>query len=255
MTFTINAACGSFIGMGRSNNEDNFFFNKKHLQIPNKGMKNPIKCSIVTDDPVVFAVFDGMGGERKGEEAACLSAEIFSSEYKKLEELAVSGKAFMYECCEKANAAVNRLRRDMQLSAIGSTVAAVYLSQDEIVACNIGDSKIFRIRNKQMIQISEDHTDEKIMSAIGIKKKPVLLQYIGIPDTEMAIEPYVSKGVLESGDIYVLCSDGITDVIEAADMYKIIGDLSADEAAKQLLSEVERRNGADNATAIVIKIA
>ena len=106
-----------------------------------------------------------------------------------------------------------------------------------------------------MIQISEDHTDEKIMSAIGIKKKPVLLQYIGIPDTEMAIEPYVSKGVLESGDIYVLCSDGITDVIEAADMYKIIGDLSADEAAKQLLSEVERRNGADNATAIVIKIA
>ena len=81
MVFTINASCGSFVGNGRNNNEDNFYFNKKHLPVPNKGLKNPIKCKCTTDDPIVFAVFDGMGGESKGEEASCLSSEIFSEEF------------------------------------------------------------------------------------------------------------------------------------------------------------------------------
>lgn len=255
MAFTVNAACGSFVGSGRGNNEDNFYFDKKRLPVPNKGMKNPLIYRDTTDDPVAFAVFDGMGGESKGEDAARISCEIFSAEYKKLEELAVSGKEFMYGCCEKANAAVNQFRRDMQLSATGSTVAAIYFSQDEVVACNMGDSKIFRIRGKKMLQISEDHTDEKIMSAMGIKKKPVLLQYIGIPDTEMAIEPYISKGELESEDVYVLCSDGVTDAVDVSTMYGIICNFGADEAVKQILAEVSRRNGTDNATIIVIKIA
>ncbi len=255
MAFTVNAACGSFIGMGRSNNEDNFYFNKKHLPVPNKGMKNPLKYKTTTEDPVVFAVFDGMGGECKGEDAARISSEVFGCEYKKLEELAISGKEFMYGCCEKANTAINQFRKDFQLSATGSTVAAIYFSQDEVIACNMGDSKIFRIRDKKMLQISEDHTDEKIMTAIGIKKKPVLLQYIGIPDTEMAIDPYIAKSEIESDDVYVLCSDGVTDTIAVSDMYEIISNYSADEATKQILAEVNRRNGNDNATVIIIKIA
>lgn len=255
MAFIFDAACGSFIGVGRSNNQDNFYFNKKHLPIPNKGMKNPLIYRNTTDEPVVFAVFDGMGGECKGEEAACISSQVFSKECKKLEELAMSGKEFLYNCCDKANAEVNQLRQEQQLTATGTTVAAIYLHQDEAVACNVGDSKIFRIRDKKMLQISEDHTDEKIMSAMGIQKKAVLLQYIGVPNTEMAIEPFVAKGELVSGDIYVLCSDGITDAMTVSDMYEIICNFAADEAVKRVLAEVSQRQGTDNATMIVIKIA
>lgn len=255
MVFTLNAACGCFIGTGRSNNEDNFFFHKKHLPVPNTGLKNPLQYRTTTDEPIVFAVFDGMGGECKGEEAARLSAEAFSDEYKKLEQLVISGKEFLYACCDEANAAVNQFRREMQISSTGSTAAAIYFFQNEVVACNLGDSKIFRIRDKKMLQISEDHTDEKIMAAMGIQKKPVLLQYIGIPDTEMAIEPYISKGELESEDVYVLCSDGVTDVIDVQSLYEIICNVGAEEAVKQIMAEVDRRNGSDNATIIVIKVA
>lgn len=254
MVFTLNASCGSFIGNGRNNNEDNFYFNKKHLPVPNKGLKNPIKCKGSTDDPIVFALFDGMGGECKGEEASCLASEVFAEEFKKLEELALSGKEFMYETCEKANTAVNELRVEKQLTSMGTTVAAIYFSQDEVVACNMGDSKIFRIRDKKMIQISEDHTDEKIMSAMGIKKKPVLLQYIGVPDTEMSIEPYISKGDIQSEDVYVLCSDGVTDVLDINEMYEIICSNSADEAVRQILAKVNKKDGTDNSTVIVIKM-
>ncbi|MBQ2943205.1 MAG: serine/threonine-protein phosphatase [Ruminococcus sp.] len=255
MVFTLYASCGSFIGNAHNNNEDNFYFNKKHLPIPNRGLKNPLKFKGVTEDPIVFALFDGMGGECKGEEASCLASEVFSKEFKKLDELALSGKEFMYETCEKANAAVNELRIKKQLNSVGTTVAAVYFLHDEVVACNMGDSKIFRVRDKKMLQISEDHTDEKIMSAMGIKKKPVLLQYIGVPDTEMYIEPYISKGDIQSKDIYVLCSDGITDVLDINEMYEIICNNSVEEAVRQLLAEVNKKDGADNATVIVIKIA
>lgn len=254
MVFNFNASCGSFIGNGRNNNEDNFYFNKKRLPIPNKGLKNPLKCKGTTDEPIVYAIFDGMGGECRGEDASCLSSEIFSEEYKKLEELALSGKEFMYGSCEKANTAVNELRMKNQLTAMGTTVAAIYFSQDEVVACNMGDSKIFRVRDKKMIQISEDHTDERIMAAMGIKKKPVLLQYLGVPNTEMTIEPYISKGDIRSKDVYILCSDGVTDVLSINEMYKIVCNNSADEAVKQIIAEVDKKNGADNATIIVVKM-
>ncbi len=254
MVFTINASCGSFIGNGRNDNQDNFYFNKKRLPIPNKGLKNPLKCTKETNDPILFALFDGLGGECRGEEAACMVSTIFGEEVKKLDELALSGKEFLYETCEKANKAVNELRECKQLSSVGTTVAALYVSQDEVVACNVGDSKIFRIRDKRMIQISEDHTDEKIMSAMGIQKKPVLLQYIGIPDTEMAIEPYVSKGDLHSEDTYVLCTDGVTDVLNTDEIYEIVCNHNADTAVRQLLAEVNKKDGTDNATVIVMKV-
>lgn len=255
MAFTVNAACGSFIGAGRCSNQDNFYFNKKHLPAPSRGITNPLQLRCTTDKPVIFAVFDGMGGECKGEEAARLSSEAFSDECRKLDELAVSGKELMHACCIRANDAVNRFRQEMQLSASGSTVAAVCLSQNEIVACNVGDSRIFRIRERKMLQISEDHTDEKLLAAMGVKKKPVLLQYIGIPQTQMTIEPYISRGELNSEDAYVLCTDGVTDELDAAELYGIVSSFAADEAVKRILEEVARRDGSDNATVIVIKIA
>ena len=92
------------------------------------------------------------------------------------------------------------------------------------------------------------------MSAMGIKKKPVLLQYLGVPNTEMAIEPYISKGDIQSEDVYVLCSDGVTDVLDINEMYEIVCSNTADEAVRQILAEVNKKDGADNSTIIVIKM-
>lgn len=254
MVFKFNACCGCFIGNGRENNEDNFYFNKKHLPIPNMGLKNPIKCSGSTDDPLVFALFDGMGGEACGEDAACLASEVFSREVKKLEELAFSGKEFLVSCCEKANKEVNGLKKEKLVGTMGTTVASLYLSQDEVVSCNVGDSKVFRVRDRQMLSISKDHTDAEIISAMGINKKPVLLQYIGMKDTEMLIEPYTSKGEIKSGDVYLLCTDGVTDVLDINEIYETVCNNDAYEAVKTLLGRVDKLGGADNATVIVIKI-
>ena len=71
----------------------------------------------------------------------------------------------------------------------------------------------------------------------------------------MKIEPYISKGELKSEDVYVLCSDGVTDVMDLSDIYEILCNFDAEQAVSHILSEVKQRNGTDNATVIVIKIA
>lgn len=254
MNFRLDASCGSFIGNGRGTNEDNFYFNKKHLPVHNKGLKNPLKFSGTTAEHLLFAVFDGMGGEARGEEAACKACESFASEFKQLDEIALSGKEFFLKACQKANEEVNRLSKENKIGTMGTTVAALYFSQNEVVACNLGDSKVFRVRDNQMMQISEDHTDEKIMASIGVSKKPVLLQYIGIPNTEMVIEPFIAKGDVQENDIFVICSDGVTDVLNVERIYGIVKNSDAEEAVRQLLAEIDINGGADNSTAIVIKV-
>lgn len=254
MIFNLDASCGSFIGNGRDTNQDNFYFNKKHLPVNNKGLKNPLKYTGTTTDNLLFAVFDGMGGEVKGEEAACKACETFASEFKQLEEIALSGKEFFLKACQKANEEVNYLSKEMKIETMGTTVAALYFTQDEVVACNIGDSKIFRVRDNQMMQISEDHTDEKIMASIGVRKKPVLLQYIGISETEMSIEPFIARGDVQKDDVFVICSDGVTEVLSADIIYDFVKNNDAEEAVRQLLAEIDLKGGSDNSTVIVIKV-
>lgn len=254
MTYTLHASCGSFIGNGREQNQDNFFFQKKHLPIPNQGLKNPVKYSVNTEEPVVLALFDGMGGASRGDMAACLASEVFSREAKKLEELVLPGREFLESTCELAGQEINAFREANQLTTVGATVAALYFSQDEVVAGNVGDSRVYRIRDKKMMQISQDHTDAKLLEAMGISKKPVLLQYLGIPGNEMTIEPYIAKGELRSEDVYVLCTDGVTDVLQLQELYELICNHTAEEAVRQILAEVNKRNGSDNATVIVVKL-
>ncbi len=254
MSMTVNAACGCFLGNGRNENEDNFYFNKKRLQVPNQGLKKPLKFYGNTDEALLFAVFDGMGGASMGEKAAEIAGRCFSEEYKKLEELAISGKEFLYQCCQRANVEVNQYRVAEQLGSMGTTVAAVYCNDGEAVVCNVGDSKIFRIREQEMLQISTDHTDEKILKSIGIQKKPVLLQYLGHHDEQMPLDPYIAKGELAVADVYVLCSDGVTDVLSTEELYECCCTEEPLGAVQKILDRVQQKNGTDNATAIVIKI-
>lgn len=255
MIHTLDAACGTYVGVGRIKNEDNFYFNKKHLPQDNKGLKHPIKCEIKTSEMCFFAVFDGMGGHVSGDTASLMASEIFSDDIKGTEEIVVNEKAFFSDYCRHANDKIVEFSNQIQCGATGTTFAALSFFQDDVVSCNVGDSKVFRIRETQMIQISNDHTDEKIMQSMGINKKPVLLQYLGIPEKDMVIDPYISRGRVKAQDMFIICSDGVTDVLSSADIYEIAKSSDTSEnAVKRILSEVESRNGNDNSTITVIRI-
>ena len=249
----IYASCGCFIGNGRGNNEDNFYFDSKHLPLKNAGLKEPIVFEGDTSTDVLFSVFDGMGGESAGEEASLLAAKAFGSEFAETRELALSGRELLLRACERAHTDVRGLALSRQMST-GTTVAALYISRDTAVACNVGDSKVFRIRGGQMLMISEDHTDERIIRAMGLNKKPVLLQYIGMKNNEITLDPYFTKGEIQGGDIYLLCSDGVSDVVDAEELFSIATSFEPKLAASRILARVNELNGADNATVIIIRI-
>ena len=255
MIYEIKAACGCFIGTARDNNEDNFLFGGKHLDKENVGVKTPVEFEGKSNENIVFSVFDGLGGHACGEEASFCAAKAFLREEEELRTVVMSGKEFYAKAVYKANEEICLSAKQSGMKGMGSTVASVSFFQDEVYACNVGDSKIFRMRDFQMAQISEDHTDEKILRAIGSTKKPSLMQYLGIPAEEMTIEPFITKGELQKDDIYIVCSDGITDVLASNEIYDFTkNSASLSNAVKNILNEVNVRNGADNATIIIAKV-
>ena len=254
MISEFNSACLCFVGCGRENNEDNFCFNRKHMPVHNNGIKSPLEYVSSTENNQLFAVFDGLGGEAYGENAAFIAGEVFLNEYEKLDRLVVPGSDMLENMCNMAhNAIIEELNSD-NVRASGSTVAALYLLGEEAVICNVGDSRVYRIRDNEMILVSKDHTDGRIIEAMGINKKPVLLQYLGNTDIGNKTEPFISRGNLKSGDIFILCTDGVSDVLGADILMQAVADRDVCAAATEIIDRVKVARGSDNATVIVVKI-
>lgn len=252
----LDASCVSYIGAGRAYNEDNFYFNKKRLIKDNKGMTAAVSQHMVLNNPIGYAVFDGIGGASYGEEASYAASGIFAKNMNKLENLIVSEKDFLNDLCKQANEEINHTARKMQVSQIGTTMVSLLFSGQEVFVCNVGDSKAFLIRNNKIIQISKDHTDESFLNSIGINKKPSLLQYLGISNEEGSLDPFISKGKVNQGDAFILCSDGVTDVVDATELFKTVKDsVDAESSVQNIINKVKQKSGQDNATVIVVKVS
>ena len=132
---------------------------------------------------------------------------------------------------------------------MGTTAALLVFGKTEIALCNIGDSKIFRFANDELEQISIDHYS---VAAHGLK--PPLSQNLGIPITEMIIDPHVAKGSYNDGDIYLLCSDGLTDMVTTDDMTQILINTRFEDTVNRLIERALENGGKDNITIIMCKV-
>jgi len=248
--FLIESSCGCNKGKIRGNNEDNFYFNGEYLPEENEGIVGVITSAKETSEPVCFAVFDGMGGEVCGEVASFTAARMFKKYTESVKK--ISEKDLKELCLEINNEIITEAER-IGRGRIGSTAAILCFYHNKVYICNIGDSKIFVLRNNRLMQLSVDHTDEDIMKKLGVsRKKYRLTQHFGIYPSEMIIEPYISLMDVQPGDIYLLCSDGLTDMV---DEDKIEGLLETDGSSKDkvsiLMKEALENGGRDNITVVV----
>lgn len=247
------------VGNVRSNNEDNIYANGRLRRDVAKNQE----CFIGTNDDKVntFAVFDGVGGESYGEEASLAAAKILieyddSSLYKKIDE---------YISC--ANNAVLQKKDDLKCNAIATTVALLHFYGDKALICNIGDSRIYRFSGTNIEQISEDHTMAFQMKKYGLlseeesnnkSNKNALIQFLGIQTDKYILEPYIRKGIsVSTGNIFLICSDGVTDMLTDEELLSIIKtnrNEDADFIAKAIIDKSLDAGGKDNTSAIIIKI-
>ncbi len=242
MKYIVAYACVSHVGKLRQINQDNYICGQTIRS-------NDISCSytegtFTSGRTAMLGAFDGLGGEERGEIASLIAAE-------KASRLSFGRdiiKTVIGYCDEVNNDICEYVKRN-SLSHMGTTVALLVFGKKEIILCNVGDSKIFRISNGNLKQISYDHVIDAVPG-----QKPLLIQNLGIPIDELKIIPYLSRGDYFCGDKYLICSDGLTDMVSTEKIREIIQHNDLKHSVNNLLQIALENGGRDNITIIVTEI-
>ncbi len=244
MHYEIVYSCISHIGNVRSINQDNFICNGTYMKTNDPEIAFPLGGTVISKSPTLFGIFDGMGGEECGEIASYIAAKEAS-----IIPIKKDGVITLTDYCKQANSKICEYAENNAVSAMGTTAAMLLCSKDEITLCNIGDSKVFRFANDELEQISKDHV---VISAFGTK--PPLSQNLGIPPDQLLIEPYLSRGRYKNGDKYLICSDGLTDMLTLEEIKELLASQNIKDCASNLVDRALKNGGKDNVTVILLKI-
>jgi len=244
------------VGKVRQNNEDNFYLQGKVRQ--NLALQYAEESYKGSVDQSLFAVADGMGGEENGEIASLVTVQS----------LRPSAIEDVYEVAMESIGEANEMLCDEMLQnggkRMGSTLAALYVEGDKAVVVNVGDSRVYHVRNGVPEQLSRDHTIVQQMVDMGVltkeearthKKRHVLSQNIGIFPEEMVIEPYVTEPEeVKAGDVFLLCSDGLTDMVTDEEIGAVMRTGDIYKQAEKLVELALEHGGRDNVTVMLVKI-
>ena len=244
MHYNILYSCMSHIGRIRRINQDNFVCGGRCMEPGDNVMKSPL-CGIKSSkESSVFGIFDGMGGEERGEAASYIAAKDAAA-------LAIGkdAAADLSRFCQRANADICDYADRNGISSMGTTAAMLAFTGSGITLCNIGDSKVFRFCGGVLEQISKDHV---AVAAFGVK--PPLSQNLGIPPTELIIDPYLAQGAYNDGDVYLICSDGLTDMVPTEEISGVLASKPVDGACMELLEKALANGGRDNITVVLCRI-
>lgn len=234
----------SHVGRCRKSNQDNFYCDGVFMPAENAGTEGVISGSVKPSDDPVFAVFDGMGGEEAGEMAAYLASREMDNFY-----FDSGTEQGFFQFCKNANGSICDYTVANGISSMGTTAAMMRFTKEESGLCNIGDSKIFLLSQGTLTQLSYDHVGIPVFG-----RKPPLTQNLGIPEDEMLIDPYVAMGGYNTGDVYLLCSDGLTDMVSVSRIEEILNQYQGRAAAELLLQEALENGGRDNVTFVLIYV-
>lgn len=251
----INFAVRSETGLVRTNNEDNFFCNG--IFMSNSEREKPFFLKGNSTLPCIFGVCDGMGGEDCGEIASFLTVETLS-EYSN--QIKLGSNQNVIDFVRAANSKLLSLMNKNNIRT-GTTLALVVLKENFFTVYNLGDSRIYRLQNKRLIRVTDDHTvaEDKVRLGLLTPKKAeltyeknILTKCIGIFDNE--ITPDVN-GPYDFNDNQkiLICSDGLTDMLSYNEISNIIlstNDIS--ENVNNLVDKALLNGGKDNVTCLII---
>lgn len=254
MSLIISACAISDAGNIRSKNEDNFYLNGEIVDCDNH------KIASAKSKKLICAVCDGMGGEYAGEIASRIAVQAIDDNIKALDDSDFSVDA-IEATIESANSAICD-----EMSAVGrtmgSTLAMLCFDNGKLIITNIGDSRVYRFSDKTLVQISRDHTKEQFMIDSGLDRDKIdpsfshiLTQHLGIKPSDMVLEPYIVADEAINKDVYLLCSDGLYDMVDDYDIATILyQNDNIENAAKKLVNTAKANGGVDNITVIVLKV-
>jgi protein phosphatase len=207
----------------------------------------------------VFAVADGMGGARAGEVASQLAAEAFrdprdpsATPEQQLERIAKEANRRIYELA----------LRDEAHRGMGTTLTAALVADDAISVGHVGDSRAYRLRDDRLEQLTHDHSLVAELERSGQltpeaaehhPQRSIITRALG-PEPDVEVDTHTHPA--RSGDVYVLCSDGLTGMISDDELAAVVrGADSLDAAARALIRSANQSGGRDNITVVLFRVA
>jgi protein phosphatase len=245
----LEVAIATHPGMVRSHNED----------------------SITADTEYGLAVLaDGMGGYNAGEVASGIAVELIRTEIrkalegKKPEDLNGHGvEQLITDHSARANAAIFQASQSQpQYSGMGTTLLVALWHDNQISVGHIGDSRLYRLREGVLEQITRDHSllQEQIDRGMITKEQARHSQNKNLVTRALGIDPEVETEVhtypVQEGDIYLMCSDGLNDMVTDEDIELTLSSLQANLplAARQLVQLANDNGGRDNVSVILVRV-
>ena len=203
----------------------------------------------------LFAVSDGMGGGDGGELASAMVIEAF----RKAAQAPVRDLAAVSQLAYEANAAIRDYAGKNCLRGMGATVLTLLFDPFDPASAMLyyaGDSRCYRLRDKNLEQLSADHT---VAAAMGVPEELIAAHFQGVLTNAAGCGPNffieTHKVDLRAGDLYLLCSDGIYRQLGEGGLKRILSSGSAPgEIAEALVKSSLNCGGADNATAVVVSL-
>ena len=251
MAYQIKYAYTCHIGKIRNNNEDNFWCCGEFLNAQNQGMSHIRSGYMKQSEYPLLAVFDGMGGESCGEMAAFLAAEACGEHFRTAKDgIRNDPEEFLNEICESMNQAICDYGRTNKINSMGTTAALLAFAEDAVYSCNLGDSRIYKSDREKFCQISQDH----VLGRSLFGKAP-LTQYLGMEEENLQLEPSISRQEIKIGDRFLLCSDGITDMLSDGEIADILSrDIPVAKTVEILVDRALKKGGRDNITVVLCEI-
>lgn len=235
----LNAAAGTHVGLIRSENEDNFYCGER-----------------------VFVVADGLGGHAAGEVASAIAVDA-------IRELAISedstpdqAQQHLTQAIREANLTIVREgTENPERSGMGTTVTAGAVVGDVLCLAHVGDSRGYLLRERELRQITTDHTPVQLAVDAGVISREEALSHPGrhILSQALGLGPDLDvdtpKIELQSGDRILLCSDGLTDAVPHEGIIKqLTRHERADAAVDALIMAALHGGGPDNVTVLVVYV-
>lgn len=240
-----NYASYTDIGQVRGNNED------YHIVIP-----------FEEHNEFAAAVADGMGGHLFGEIASktaidCFEKKIRDRRFKNCNNI----EDYLFNICKTANKEIlDFSKKHNVFSGMGTTLDAIYIKDDKLHVIHIGDSRIYTVYNNEMKMITKDHSyvqqlldkgDITVDESHNHPNRNIITKALGISDVP---EPDIYDITLDCCEYILLCTDGLTNMLDDTDILNIINqETDLEEKVKDLARKANEKGGTDNITIILIK--
>lgn len=242
------AVCG--VGRVRADNQDNIYLNGRTRDAENIWFAESGRRR------ALFAVADGMGGEANGALASAAALDA-------LKKCRPDGAAALADAFQQANDAVCAVARKHR-ARCGSTLTALWLAGGTAAAANVGDSRCYLLRGDSLRLLSRDHTLARQLAAAGLitedavathPERHRLTQHLGIFPEEMRIEPHMTTLETQSGDRFLLCSDGLTEMVQEDVIVRMLrSEDDAQTQARALYELAMESGGRDNISVLIAAV-